>query len=242
MTSLWQDILYGCRLLIKKPAFTAVAALSLGLGIGANTLIFSLINATLLRPLSFPESDRVVAVWGVPLDRPNQRNTLNTTSYFFIRDHNTSFESVGGVTGSARNLGAEQDGQPAERINGWTFSPSMFQVIRTQPMLGRMYTEEEDQVGNDAPVTLISYKLWQQRFNLSPDVIGKKIVMDKQTFTVIGVLPKDFNFFSDSTDYLSPLQIGRTQAQSKQGFFLLIARLKNGVSVRQAQAEMDGLA
>ena len=242
MKTLWQDIVYGFRLLLKKPGFTAVAALSLALGIGANTVIFSLINTTLLRPLGFPESERLMVVWTVPLKKKDQRNNVNVSTYFHLRDKSRSFEALGAFNGAVKNLGAERDGAPAERMNEETFTPSMFQVIGVKPQLGRVFTDAENQVDNDAPVILISHRFWQRHFNGDPNVIGKMLILDKMPTTVIGVMPKDFNFFGDDTDLWGPQPIGRLQQQSKQGFLVAVGRLKPGVSTEQAQAEMDTLA
>src|SRR4051812_12695333 len=112
MTTLVQDILYGFRSLLKKPGFAIVAALSLGLGIGANTVIFSLINTTLLRALPFPDASKIVVIWSVPLDKPDQRGNLNVSTYFAFRDRSTSYEAVGAFNGAVANLGADQDGMP----------------------------------------------------------------------------------------------------------------------------------
>jgi putative ABC transport system permease protein len=242
MTSLWQDLLHGFQMLLKKPGLTAVAALSLALGIGANTVIFSLINGTLLRPLAFMDPDRLVVVWKTPVGHPDQRNNVNVSSYFAIRDHNSSFESVGVFNGAPANLGAEQNGAPAERINGETFSPSMFKVIGAQPRLGRIFTDDEDQVDNAAPVVIISDRLWQRHFNRDPNVVGKTLMMDLKPITVIGVMPAGFTFFSDDTDFWVPQPLSRLQVQSKSGFLVLVARLKKGVAMKQAQAEMAGIA
>ena len=242
MTTLWQDIIYGFRMLVKKPGFTVVAALSLALGIGANTVVFSLIDATLLRPLAFPDSDKMVVVWTVPLQHPDQRNNVNVSSYYVFRDRNRSFEAVGAFNGAGASLGAEQDGAPAERITGEDFTPSMFQAIGVKPAMGRIFTEDEDQVDNAAPVVIISHRFWQRHFNSDPKVLGKTMVLDKVAHTVIGVMPEGFSFFSDETDYWEPFHFGRTQSQSKQGYLIVVGRLKPGVSIKQAQAEMSGLA
>lgn len=242
MNTLLQDIVYGFRLLLKKPAFTAVAALSLALGIGANTVIFSLINATLLRPLGFPDANQLVVVWTVPLQHKDQRNNVNVSSYFNFRDKSRSFEALGAFNGAVKNLGAEKDGAPAERLNEETFTPSMFRAIGVKPELGRIFTDAENQVDNDAPVVLISHRFWQRHFNGDRNVIGKTLILDKAPTTVIGVMPPDFNFFGDDTELWGPQPIGHLQAQSKQGFLVAVGRLKPGVSIQQAQAEVDTLA
>lgn len=242
MKNLWQDLLYGCRMLMKRPGFTIVAALSLALGIGANTVIFSLINTTLLRPLPFEEPDRLMVVWTVPLQNRNQQNAVNVSSYYAFRDKSQSFESIGALTGSIKNLGAEKDGAPAERISGYGFAPAVFQALGVKPALGRLYTDTEDQVDNAAPVIVITHRLWKRHFNNDPNVIGKTFTLDQKPITVIGVLPENFSFFGDEVDFICPVEINKTQSLSKQGFLLIVGRLKKNVSMKQAQAEIDTIA
>jgi putative ABC transport system permease protein len=242
MRNLWQDLLYGCRTLMKKPAFTVVAALSLALGIGANTVIFSLINTTLLRPLPFEDPDRIMILWTTPVQNRTQQNAMNVTSYQAIRDKSQSFESIGALGGSIKNLGAEKDGAPAERISGWGFSPAVFQALGVKPALGRLYTEEEAQIDNWAPVIVITHRLWKRQFNNDPNVIGRTLTLDQKPITVIGVLPEDFSFFGDEVDFITPIEINKTQSISRQGFILVLGRLKQNVSMQQAQAELDTIA
>jgi putative ABC transport system permease protein len=242
MKNLWQDLSYGCRILLKKPGFTIVAALSLALGIGANTVIFSLINTTLLRPLPFEDPGKLMIVWTVPLKDRTQQNGVNITSYEAFRDKSRTLESIGALTNSIKNLGAEKDGAPAERISGWGFSPAVFKALGVKPALGRLYTDEEDQVDNWAPVIVITHRLWKRHFSSDPNVIGKTFTLDQKPVTVIGVLPENFSFFGDEVDFICPLEVNRTQSQSKQGFIVVLGRLKNGVSTQQAQAEIDTIA
>ncbi len=242
MKNLWQDLLYGCRMLTKKPAFTIVAALSLGLGIGANTVIFSLIDTTLLRPLPFADAGKLMVVWTVPLQNRTQQNAVNFTSYLAIREKNQTLESIGALTNSIKNLGAEKDGAPAERISGWGFTPAVFQALGVKPALGRFYTEAEDQVDHWAPVIVITQRLWKRHFNSDPNVIGKTLTLDQNPITIIGVLPEDFSFFGDEVDFIAPLEVRQPQSQSKQGFIVPLGRLKKSVSMKQAQAEIDTIA
>src|SRR5262245_18222604 len=242
MKNVWQDMFYGARMLWKKPAFTIVAALSLGLGIGANTVIFSLINTTLLRPLPFLDPGNLMVVWTVPLNNRNQQNGVNYTSFTTFRDKAQTLESMGALTNSIKNLGAEKDGQPAERISGWGFTPAVFQALGVKPELGRFYTDEEDKVADWSPVIVITHRLWKRHFNNDPNIIGKTITLDQKPITVIGVLPQDFSFFGDEVDFIAPLEMGGPQSQSKQGFILALARLKPGASMKQAQAEIDTIA
>src|SRR5882672_8011623 len=126
MSTLWQDILYGFRMLLQKPGFTAIAALSLALGIGANATIFSIINATLLSDLPYPEASRLAVLWTAPLNRPGIRNNVTARNYLAWKDRSQSFQSMGGLYGFPSNLGAERDGSPAERLDGEHFSYSMW--------------------------------------------------------------------------------------------------------------------
>jgi putative ABC transport system permease protein len=242
MLALRQDMLHGFQMLLKKPGFTAAAALSLALGIGANTIIFSLINGTLLKPLAFPDPDRLMVVWTTPLDHPDQRNNVNVSTFFAVRDRNASFESVGVFQGETTNIGAEHDGMPAERLSGQAFTPSMFKILRAKPQLGRFFTDQEDQINNAAPVVLISDRYWHSRFNGDPNVLGRTLTMDTRPNTIIGVMPAGFDFFGDDSDYWIPQPLSPLQVQSKQGFLVPVARLKPGVSIKQAQAEMTGIA
>jgi putative ABC transport system permease protein len=242
MTNLGQDLVYGCRLMLKKPAFTIVAALSLALGIGANTVIFSLINTTLLRPLPFEDPGKILVLWSVPLKDRTQQNNIPYVGYTTYRDKSQTLESIGALTGTIKNLGGEKEGAPAERISGWGFTPAIFRALGVKAALGRLYTEEEDQIENWSPVILITDRLWKRHFNRDPNVIGKTLVLDQKPVTVIGVLPQDFTFFSDDTDFICPLEVNRPQSVSKQGFILVLGRLKKGISMRQAQTEADGIA
>jgi putative ABC transport system permease protein len=242
MKNLWQDFVYGCRMMINKPAFTIVAALSLALGIGANTVIFSLINTTLLRPLPFSDPGKIAVLWTVPLKDRTQLNNVTVMGFNTYRDTSRTMESIGALTGSIKSLGAEKNGAPAERINGYGFTPAVFQALGVKPALGRLYTDAEDQVDNWAPVIVITDRLWKSHFNRDPNVIGRTLNLDQKPITVIGVLPQNFTFFGDDVDFICPLEINRTQSISKQGFIIVLGRLKTGVSMKQAQAEMDGIA
>jgi putative ABC transport system permease protein len=229
-------------MLLKKPGFTLVAALSLGLGIGANATIFSIINATLLSDLPYPEANRLMVLWTAPLNRPGIRNNVTARNYLAWKDRSQSFQSMGGLNGFPSNLGAERDGSPAERLDGEHFSYSMWDVLGVQPALGRVFTKDEDQDGNPAPVMVLSYPFWQRRFAGDPNVLGRKVLLDNQETTIIGVMPKGFDFANSTTDFWAPLGITPQQMTSTASFLLISGRLKPGVSMQQAQAEMDSIA
>src|SRR6516165_7060001 len=187
MTSIWQDLVYGCRMMLKKPAFTMAAALSLALGIGANTVIFSLINTTLLRPLPFADAGNIVVLWTVPLKDRTQQNSVTYLGFTTYRDKSQTLESIGALNGSIKNLGGEKDGAPAERITGYGFTPAIFRALGVKAALGRLYTDEEDQVENWASVIVITDRLWKRHFNRDPNVVGKTLILDQKPITVIGV-------------------------------------------------------
>src|ERR1051326_1136639 len=134
MKTLWQDVVYGFRALLKKPGFTVVAALSLALGIGANTVIFSLINTTLLRPLPFPEANRLVMIWSVPVNHRDQLNGVTAYNYLTFQERAKSFESIGIIRNNVCNIGADEQGQPPERVDCENFSPSVFKALGVKPL------------------------------------------------------------------------------------------------------------
>jgi putative ABC transport system permease protein len=238
------DLLYGWRALRRSPGFTFVAAVSLALGIGANTLVFSLFDSTLLQPLRLAEPDRLVAVWTAPTTAPDQLTTSSILRYFAVRDQALTFESVGAFNGVAcgiKTLGFDRD-VAAERIIGQTVSPTMFRTLGVQPMMGRTFTDAEDQVDQVASVVLLSYRSWQRRFGGDQAIVGKTLTLDRVPTTVIGVLPENFDFFGDDREFFAPLCLTRAQVESRVGGNTIVARLRPGVSVAQAQAELDALA
>jgi putative ABC transport system permease protein len=242
MKTLWQDVVYGFRMLLKKPSFTLVAALSLALGIGANTVIFSLINTTLLRPLPFPDPDRMVMIWSVPLESKEQLNGVMAPNYTAFREKAQSFEAMGAIRNNVCNIGADEHGQPPERVDCENFTPSVFQALGIKPVLGRVLAEDENQVDNGAPVLLISSRFWQRRFNNDRGVIGTTLRVDGVVKTVIGVMPPNFYVFDDQADFWTPVNWTHTEVQSTQYNMGVVARLKQGVPLKQAQAEIDTLA
>src|SRR5690242_2034396 len=146
MTTWWQDILYGFRMLVKKPGFTIVAALSLALGIAANTVIFSLINTTLLRPLPYADPDRLVELWSVPLDHKDQTNWITAYNLLAFRERAKSFEAMGGAREQVCNIGSDRSGQPPERVDCENMMPSLFTTLGVKPIVGRVLAEDENPV------------------------------------------------------------------------------------------------
>ena len=241
MTNLLQDVAFGFRVLIRNPAVTLIAALSLAFGIAANTTIFSLINATLLGSLPYPDPDGIVMLWNYPLQRRDARGSVAAQNYLTWKKESTSFQALGAAYSLSRNLGAEQ-GAPAERLNGLLATAELFQVLRVEPLLGRVYSESEDQIGAPAPVMLLSYRFWQRYFDGDRDVLGKPLRLDGVETSIIGVMPERFTFLDDNVDFFAPPGLTPIQIQSAAAFLAVAARLRAGVTIKQAQGEMDGIA
>ena len=242
MQTLWQDVVYGFRMLMKKPGFTAIAAFSLALGIGANTAIFSLVNTVLLSSLNFRDPSRLMMIETTPPGHPETSEPAIVPDYFAWKEQSRSFESVGAADQDGRDLGVAENGMAAERIEGEGFTPEVFQILGVRPLLGRTFTQEEDQVGAAAPVLLISHRLWQRRFASDPNIAGKTIRMGLDTVTILGVMPPDFHLSDENADFWQPLVLNRFQLQGSAPYLNVVGRLKPGVSAAQAQAEMKSIA
>jgi putative ABC transport system permease protein len=247
METLWQDIRYGLRMLAKHPGFTVVALLTLALGIGANTAIFSILDAVLLRPLPFPEHERLVAIWGADAKTGETHRAISYPNFTDLRDQSHALDSLAAFTdGSFTLTGA---GEPL-LLHGGIVSASLLSVLRTSPELGRGFSESDDAPG--ARVVLLSHKLWQSRFGGDTDIVGKSIMLQGKPFTVVGVMPAKFEFPFDS----DPLDIWTSMAIEKVSdngdkpmveergahFLAAIGRLKHGVSVAQANAETAAIS
>jgi putative ABC transport system permease protein len=238
------DLITGARALRRAPGFAVAAGLSLALGIGANALVFSLLDSTVLKPLALPEPDRLVAIWTFPADHPDQLGTSSISRFTAVRDHARSFESVAAFNGIAcgvKTLGFERNGAAPERILGQTVSPDLFRTLGVQPVIGRTFTEAEDVVDQVAPVVLLSHGTWQRRFNGDPQIVGKTLTLDRTPTTIIGVLPEGFDFFGNAREFFAPLCLTRAQVEGRSGGNSIIARLKPGVTIAQAQAELEEL-
>src|SRR5579871_1367457 len=164
LSTLRFDLVYAFRILAKKPLFTLVIVLSLAIGIGLNTAIFTLMNTILLQSLPFRDTDRIVALTSIPPGHPDQPNGLSVPVLFTLKERARTMEAIGALVNNAVDFGAEENGTPAERVQGENVTPGLLQALGQQPLMGRLFTEEEDQVDHPAPVILISYRLWQRRF------------------------------------------------------------------------------
>jgi len=242
MTTWRQDLLFGFRMLLRKPTFTIVAALSLALGIGANTVIFSLINTTLLRPLPYADPGRLVMIWSVPLDNRDQLNGVTAYNFLAFQERAKSFAAMGLIRTNVCNIGSDEHGQPPERVDCENYTPSVFKTLGVKPVLGRVLADDENPVDTQAPVFLISHRFWQRYFNGDRNVIGQTLRVDGVVKTLIGVMPPDFYLFDKDADFWTPVNWTRTEMQSTQYTSGVAARLGPGVSIRQAQSELDGLS
>jgi predicted permease len=240
MDSLSQDIRYGLRVLSKRPAFTAVAVVALALGIGANSAIFSVVNALLLRPLPFRDPDKLVQVWEADVKRGQETGTVAYPNFADWRDQNDVFEQV--VAYSDRTFDLTSSAEP-ERIQGAIVSPSFFPMLRIKPMLGRVLLPEEDQPNKIFSVVM-SERLWQRRFNSDPNVIGEAIDLNNESFTVVGVIAQvtDLSGMPDDTELWIPISHSRGFDNRRGHYLSVMARLKPGVTREQAQANMDTIA
>jgi putative ABC transport system permease protein len=238
MNTLWQDLRYGARMLVKKPGFALVAVATLSLGIGANTAIFSVIHAVLLKPLPYPDAERLAWVW---LDNRRERIPEDITSYPNFEDwrsQNKVFEGMAGVRDGRFNLTGV--GEP-EELRGASVSANFFALVGVGPARGRGFTSEEEQEGRDA-VVVLSHGLWQRRFGGDPALIGQTISLSGRAHSVVGVMPPGFEFPA-KVELWKPLAPNAQLRASRNSFWLpVVGRLKPGVTRAQAQAEMDVIA
>jgi predicted permease len=239
VTTLSQDLRYAIRMSIKSPGFTSIAVLTLALGIGANTTLFSVVNGVLLNPLPYPHSEQLVAVYGStpgfeqgPVVYLNfldwQRNTQTFASMALYRnqDYNVTFTA------------------DAERLSGYMISAGFFSTLGVQPILGRAFRSDDDQLGA-APVVVLGGGLWKRKFGSSPEVIGKSLTLNGVSYTVVGVIPSDFIFYGHDRDVYTP--IGQWNDPSFHDRRISVSahavgRLKPGVTLPQAKADMDVVA
>jgi putative ABC transport system permease protein len=235
MDTLLKDVRYAIRNLLKRPGFTLIAVITLALGIGANSAIFSAINALLLKPLPFPGLDRVVALWDKMPSRGVLHNEVAMANYLDWRAQNQSFEQLALYRWWSTNLTGVE---PPERIQGFLVTANFLDAIGIKPIMGRNFSEEENQPGKDA-VAIITHSLWQRRFGGDPNIINKTITLNSLTRTVIGVMPERFNFPKGAEVY-APLAMTPELARSRGSHsYYVIGRLKPGVSLQSAQADTD---
>ena len=232
------DLKYALRMLLKAPGFTIIAILTLALGIGANSAIFSVIDTVLLRPLRFANPEQLVMIWGNSIREPSLRETDSFPDFFDYRDQSKSFSAMAAYSGAGTVLTGAGD---AQELGGVAVSGDFFDVLGVQPIRGRGFTAEEAKVG--APnVVVIGYGLWQRAFASNPNIVGQTVSMSGRPYTVLGIMPPGFKFPAgeETTDFVEPLEplVAPQVTQRGQHFLKIIGRLKPGVSVREAEAEL----
>ncbi|MGH9871752.1 MAG: ABC transporter permease [Pyrinomonadaceae bacterium] len=238
MESLFKDIRYGIRNLLKHPTFAATALITLAIGIGANTTIFSFVNGILLRPLPYPQSERLVMINETALKQGVSSMSTSFPNFLDWRAQNRVFEDIASFSDGS-NFSLTGIGEP-ERLRGADVSQGTFELLRVAPVLGRTFTAEEDKPKQDA-VVILGYALWQRRFGSDSQIIGKPITVNSRQRTVVGVMPPGFKF-PETAELWVPLGLDTTMFTRTDHGLGTIARLKDGVSLAQAQAEMDVIA
>jgi putative ABC transport system permease protein len=234
-----KDLRYGIRSLLKRPGLTAVALITLALGIGVNTAIFSAVDSVLLRPLPFKEPERVVAIWEHSPHLGIARNEFAPANFFDLRRQNQMFEDVGAFGQLSINLTGE--GEP-ERLEGQLVTANVFALLGVPPALGRTFAPEEDQLGREH-VAVLSDVLWQRRFNRDPGIINRSITLNGESFLVVGVMPASFFFPEREVELWVPWAMEPGQAEGRgDHYFRLVGRLKPGVTREQANAEAESIA
>jgi putative ABC transport system permease protein len=246
MENLIQDIRYGIRMLLKSPGVSIIATIALALGIGANTAIFSVVNAVLLRPLPFPNPDSLVAIFETDSQRGLMRGSYSYPNFFDLRDQNQTFERVGAYHSSDYVMTG--NGDPA-RLQGAVVSSDLFPLLGVSPLLGRTFAAAEDKPSESGRVVILSQDLFQKRFNSDPNLINQTITLDGTKFTVVGVMPRSFQFpiQNEPVELWTTIAgdaIGSTPMTNQRGahFLKLIGRLKPGVTQEQAQSDADVIA
>ena len=231
------DIRYALRNLLRRPAFTIIAVVTLALGIGANTAIFSAINALLLKPLPWPELDRVVAIWDKSPSRGYEHNEVTMANYLDWQAQSQSFEQLALYNWWNVNLSG---GDVPERVQGFTVTANYLDTLGVKPIIGRNFSPEENQPGKNK-VAIISYNLWQKRFGGDPNILNKTITTNGFAIEIVGVLPEHFNYPKGGEIY-APLELTQRVVQNRRlHTYYVVGRLKPGVSIKSAQSDIDNI-
>ncbi|MDQ3135750.1 MAG: ABC transporter permease, partial [Acidobacteriota bacterium] len=238
MMTLWQDIKYGVRMLLKSPGFTFVAVFALALGIGANTAIFSVVNGVLLRSLPFPDAERLVWFDGVSPARGITESSLSMPDYLDWRSQADAFESTTAfVEGSA--ILSNGDAEP-ERVPRGVVTAGFFPTIGVNPVQGRALLPEDERSGSE-PVAVLSHGLWQRRFGGNPNVVGSRLTLSGRSVTVVGVMPAGFDYPAKAQLWM-PLKTDADDERRDNRYLQVLARLKPTATLAQAQTQIDTLS
>ncbi len=243
MNALWQDLKFGARVLRKSPAFVAIAVLTLALGVGANTAIFSVVNAVLLRPLDFKDPGRIVQISGFDEKRGVSGGAFSYPCFLFVGEHVTSFESFAVSASDTFNLSGAGE---AAQVQAGRVSSSFFDVIGVRPEIGRGFLPGESQQGA-APVAVLGFSLWRDRFGSDPKVLGRRLSLDSLSYTVVGIFTSELDVPFNGTDVWVPRPYEFSlfppeRISTGSGYLYGYARLKPGVTLAQAQTELKTIA
>src|SRR6185369_9735176 len=233
METLFKDLRYGIRSLLKQPVFALVAISTLALAIGGNSAMFTVVNAVLLRPLQYPESDRLVVLEGSNPARGITRSSMSTLDFVDWQSQNKVFEHMAAFISGGNLLNT---GEETERVRATWVTGDFFSVLRTPGLRGRTLQPDDAQTGHDA-VAVISYGLWQRRFGADEKLVGKQVTLSGKSSTIVGVMPKEFNY-PDQTELWVPFPLDMKENRDNR-YLSVVARLKPGANVAQAQAELD---
>ncbi len=237
METLLKDIRYGIRMLARRPSFTAIAVITLALGIGANTAIFSVVNAVLLRPLPFREPDQLIKLWETFL--PDGWGTVSAANLKDWREQNDVFSQIAAYQSGNFNL---QGNDNPERVLGVTVSSNFFDTLEAQPMIGRGFLPAEEQPGNDR-VVVLGAQLWRRNFGADPQIVGKTISLGSESLTIVGVMPDSFQFPFRNVELWVPLAFTPERWANRGGHaYFALGRLKPGVTIEQAREQMTTIA
>ncbi|HEX7957645.1 MAG TPA: ABC transporter permease, partial [Pyrinomonadaceae bacterium] len=216
MTTLLRDLSFAARMLWKNPGFTAVAVLAVALGVGANTTIFSCVNALLLRPFAYETTDRVVMVWESSISETNNRNSVSPANYHDWRGQTKAFEELAAY--SQQHFSLNEGDQP-ERVPGARVTPNLFRVLAVHAEHGRTFKDEEGAPGSD-DVVLVKHSLWRDRFGSDPDLVGKTVRVDGRPHTVVGVMPEEFDFPLNASQVWAPLSFEPKETANRFNHYL----------------------
>ena len=234
MSKLWFDLRHGVRVLVKNPGFTAVAVLALALGIGANSAIFSVVNAVLLRPLPFKDADRLVMLW--ESEPQLKKAPVLSRNFLDWKEQNQVFDHIAAYADA--NFTLVHDESP-ERVKSARVSSTLFDLLNVAPVIGRTFRPEEDVPGSNR-VVIIGHNFWRNRFGANPSIVGQALLLNGENFTVVGVLPADFHFI-EPTELWVPIALTRENSNQQVRDLKVFARIKPGISFERAQAEMNAL-
>ena len=236
METLLKDFRYGIRSLLKRPSFTAIAVITLALGIGANAAIFSLVNAVLLRSLPLADPDRLVMIWEDASFVGFPRNTPAPANYVDWKTQSQVFSGMAAQDTLSFNLTG--DGEP-EKVEAFGVTADFFPLLGVKPALGRVFTKEEDTPGANK-VVILNHTLWQQRYGGEQDIIGRQLLLDGEKYTVVGVMPSGFQFLDSKIGLWVPIAFTAEELTHRNSHYLMVvARLKPGITVAQANAEVQ---